>query len=141
MKKAGGILAIVSGVWALVLALAAGLYIFAAYGNTPAAHGIPKSDLGSFVIGATVAVLLLVVSVTVIVLGAVAIRTQSRRPSVVLIVCAFPEAVLVGLLLFWAANRLSSPAPAMLTLVGGVLALAGTPKPADTSPAAEPSSK
>jgi len=117
MKKAGGIVALIAGVFgtgaALVTLLIGGI------GSAAGGEG------ASTIVGLGWGGVLF--SFAVIVLGAIAISAKSRVPGIILIVCAVVGAVLGGTLvaIFM-----------VLALVGGILAVVGTKKPAEVLPAA-----
>jgi hypothetical protein len=138
VKRAGGIIAIVSGVPGLFVCLAAAAFLFSQVENTPAVQGVPKGEMGPFVLLATAASLLLLVSLAIVVLGAIAISARSRVPAVLLIVCALLEAVLLELVGLALGGGLSISWLPVLTLGGGVLALIGTKQVPAASPPVVP---
>lgn len=117
MKKAGGIVALIAGVFGTGAAL-----ITLLLGGIGSAVG---GEGASTIVGLGWGGVLF--SFAVIVLGAVAIGAKNRIPGVLLIVCSLLGAVLGGTLvaIFM-----------VLALVGGILAVVGTKKPAAALPTA-----
>ncbi len=113
MKKAGGIIAIIAGVFGVI---SAGVTLFV--GGVGAAM---KADESSTVVGLGWGGVIF--SFATIVLGAVALSARGRVPGILLIVCAVLGAVLGGTLV---------AVFMVLALVGGILAVAGTKKTAAT---------
>lgn len=111
MKKAGGIVALIAGVFGV----GAALITLLIGGIGSAAGGEGASTVVGLGWGGVA------FSFAVIVFGAIAIGAKSRVPGVLLIVCALAGAVLGGTLvaIFM-----------VLALIGGILAVVGTKKPA-----------
>lgn len=118
MKKAGGIIAIIAGVFG-VLSAGATLFI----GGVGSAL---KSEGSDTVVGLGWGGVLF--SFATIVFGAVALSAKGRLPGILLIVCAVLGAILGGTLvaIFM-----------VLSLVGGILAVIGTKKSPPPVPAAQ----
>lgn len=111
MKKAGGIIAIIAGIFGV---LGAGATLF--LGGLGAALESEGSDT---IVGLGWGGV--VFSFAAIVLGAVALGAKGRLPGILLIICAVLGAVLGGTLV---------AVFMVLALVGGVLAVLGTKTPA-----------
>jgi hypothetical protein len=120
MKKAGGIVALIAGVFGTGAAL-----ITLLLGGIGSAVG---GEGASTIVGLGWGGVLF--SFAVIVLGAIAIGAKNRVPGVLLIVCSLLGAVLGGTLvaLFM-----------VLALAGGILAVVGTKKPVAEMSAIPPS--
>ena len=115
MKKAGGIIAIIAGVFGV---LAAGMTLF--LGGMGAAL---EAEGSGTVVGLGWGGVFF--SFATIVLGAVALGARSRLPGILLIACALLGAILGGTLV---------AVFMVLALVGGILAVLGTKKgPADST--------
>ncbi len=109
MKKAGGIIALVSGIFGTLAAIATlfiggiGSAIEADGGDTVLAFGVGG----------------IAFSFLTIVFAAVAMGAKGRVPGVLLILCAIAGAILGGTLV---------AVPMVLALIGGILALFGNEK-------------
>lgn len=123
MQKAGGIVALVGGIFgtfAAIFTLLAGGFVAGLEGasaslNDAAVDTSVSSQIAGF------GVMGLVFAFATIILGAVAMGATSKVPGILLIVCAIGGAITGGT--FVAICM-------VLTLAGGVLALIGTKKPA-----------
>ncbi|QIB34788.1 hypothetical protein [Ancylobacter pratisalsi] len=113
MRKAGGIVALIAGIFAVIAA-----FVTLMIGGTAAAF---EAD------GSETVVLLgwggVLFSFLVIVLAAVTMGAESRKPAVLLILCSAAGALLGGTLvaIFMA-----------LAMLGGILGLFGPPRAAET---------
>lgn len=111
MKKAGGIIAIIAGVFGTI---AAGITLLV--GGLGSALG---GEGASTVIGLGWGGVLF--SFATIVLGAIALGAKNKIPGTLLIICAVLGAILGGTLV---------AVFMVLALIGGILAVVGTKKPA-----------
>ncbi|MGB3044209.1 MAG: hypothetical protein WBB98_13580 [Xanthobacteraceae bacterium] len=110
MKKAGGIIALIAGIFAVIAAV-----VTLMVGGAASAFEAKNSELIVMLGWGGV-----IFSFLCIVLGAVAMGSQSRVPGVLLILCAIAGAVLGGT--FVAVFM-------VLALIGGILALFGGKRP------------
>lgn len=121
MKKAGGIVAIIAGVFG-VLAAGATLLV----GGAGAALDGDESDTVVWLGWGGV-----LFSFAVIVLGAVTLGAKGRVPGILLMVCSVLGAILGGTLV---------AVFMVLALIGGILAVLGTKKVATAAPVSAPPS-
>ena len=121
MKKPGGIIAIIGGIFgtiAAIVTLFAGGLVAGLEGASAAMDGSAVDNAASSQI-ASFAILGLIASFMTIILGAISMGVKSRMPGFLLIACAIIGAITGGTLV----------AVCMaLTLAGGILATIGTKK-------------
>lgn len=121
MKKPGGIIALIGGIFgtiAAVVTLFAGGLVAGLEGASAAIEGGAVDNAASSQI-ASLAILGLIASFMTIILGAISMGAKSRIPGFLLIACAIIGAITGGTLV----------AVCMaLTLAGGILATIGTKK-------------
>lgn len=115
MKKAGGIIALIAGIFGI---LAAGATLFIG-----GIGGAFQADGASTVVGLGWGGV--VFSFIVIILGAVAIAAKSKVPGILLIISSIAGAILGGTLV---------AVFMVLSLVGGILAVVGTKKTLPPAP-------
>ena len=119
MKKAGGIIALIGGIFgtiAAIVTLMAGGLVAGLEGASAALEGGAADTSASTEI-ATFAILGLGASFVTIILGAISIGASSRKPGILLILCAVIGAITGGTLV---------AVCMILTLAGGVVAVIGT---------------
>jgi hypothetical protein len=122
VKKSGGIVALIGGIFGTIAAivtlfaggLVAGLEGASAALNETAVDNAASSQIATF------AILGLIASFSTIILGAISMGAKSRLPGFLLIACAIIGAITGGTLV---------AVCMVLTLVGGILATIGTKKP------------
>ncbi len=116
MKKAGGIVALIGGVFgtfAALLTLLAGGFVAGLEGASAALEGEAVDNAASSLI-ANFGIMGLIFAFATIILGAVAMGAKTKIPGILLILCAIGGAITGGTFV----------AVCMaLTLVGGILAL------------------
>lgn len=124
MQKAGGIVALIGGIFgtfAAIFTLMAGGLVAGLEGASASLEGSAVDNAASSQIAAF-GLMGLVFAFATIVLGAIAMGATSKKPGILLIVCAVGGAITGGTLV---------AVCMVLTLVGGILATIGVKKSND----------
>lgn len=122
MQKAGGIVALIGGIFgtlAAIFTLVAGGFVAGLEGASAALEGTATDTSASSQITGF-GVMGLIFAFVTIILGAVAMGAKSRKPGILLIICALAGAFTGGTIVAVCMT---------LTLAGGVLAMIGVNKP------------